>query len=442
MCAIFAVFNARKAAELTVIGLHGNQHRAIDYVGIVSSDGTNLYRQCGPGLARQVFTPKMLDALHGRHALGHIRYPTVSDDQTRDNIQPILGTYGSLPIAIAHNGNITNVAELRGKLSDPLMATSMDTEYILRLLQKQYNTGNIECDLAAVFEQLKGSYSLAILLPEMLIAVRDPSGNRPLSIGESNGSYFLSSETCAFGNVGAKPILDVEPGTMVIINWKGVRIVRFAKANERKCRFEGIYFSNPSSKVFGEGVTTFRMRLGEALEREHPVPGADIVAPIPDSSIYIALGYSRTSRSGEYFPVINRNHYVGRTFIAATQAMRDEDVSQKFHFTVEKIAGQKIVLIDDSIVRGTTLPKIVAHLRKYDAKEVHVRIGCPPIAYSCIYGINTPDRDKLIAAHKTPQEVCEWVGADSLEYLPLEVLKGLSPDPESYCFSCMTGMYW
>lgn len=441
MCAIFGVWNAKKAAELCVIGLHGNQHRAIDYAGIVSSDGSNLYRECGPGLARQAFTKKMLDALHGRVALGHLRYPTVEDDATRDNIQPIMGNYGGRSIAIAHNGNVTNVDELREAISGVRLATSMDTELILRLLQKEYS-GDIERDLIAVFSRVKGSYALGILLADCLIAVRDKSGNRPLSIGVSNGSYFVSSETCAFGNVGATPVFDVAPGTMALINESGIRVIRLGDASEKKCRFEAIYFSHPSSKVFGEGVTTFRLKLGEALEKHCPAPGATIVTPIPDSAIFLAQGYARTARSGEYFPVIIRNHYVGRTFIAATQAKRDEDVSQKFSFTVEKIAGEKIVVVDDSIVRGTTLPKIVAHLRKYGAQEVHVRIGCPPITHSCRYGINTPNRDKLIASTKSPGVICNEVGADSLEYLPLEVLKTLSPNPESFCFSCMTGEYW
>lgn len=440
MCGIFAVFNARKAAELTVIGLHGNQHRAIDYAGIVSSDGTNLYRQCGPGLARQAFTKEMLNALHGKHAIGHIRYPTVSDDETRDNIQPIMGNYGGTSIAVAHNGNVTNVAELRDSFSGQF-ATSMDSELFPRLLQKEHS-GDIEADLVSVLGRIQGSYTLAILLPEKLIAIRDPSGNRPLSIGESNGSYFITSETCAFGNVDARPVCDVEPGTMVIISNKGLRTVRFARPREQKCRFEGIYFSSPSSKVFGEGVTTFRLKLGEALERHCPAPGATIVTPIPDSANFLAQGYARSGRSGELFPVIIRNHYVGRTFIAATQAKRDQDVSQKFSFTVEKIKGEKIVVVDDSIVRGTTLPKIVEHLRKYGAREVHVRIGCPPITHSCRYGINTPNRDKLIAAHKTELEIEKWSGADSLQYLPMEVLRQMSSDAESFCYACMDGNYW
>ncbi|MGH2506935.1 MAG: amidophosphoribosyltransferase [Ktedonobacteraceae bacterium] len=441
MCGIFGVFNARKAAELTVIGLHGNQHRAIDYAGIVSSDSQHFYRERGAGLARQVFTKVMLDRLHGKDALGHIRYPTVTDDETRDNIQPIIGRYNGQPVAIAHNGNLTNIAELQRLVPAARLSTSMDSEYLLRLLERNY-TGNIEADLRSVFALLKGSFALTILLPNRLIAVRDASGNRPLSIGQSEESHFVSSETCAFPNVGAHHLRDVEPGTVVSISANGIEITRFANPQEKKCRFEGIYFSHPSSSVFGENVSRFRMAIGRELERLYPVADVDIVTPIPDSSNFIAMGYGESGRSGRYLPVIIRNHYVGRTFIAATQARRDAEVAQKFTFTAEEIAGKNIVVVDDSIVRGTTLPKIVSQLRQLGARSVHVRIGSPPIKYPCTYGINTPTREELIAASYSPAEIRDRVGADSLEFLPLEALQELSPDKEKFCFACMSGNYW
>ena len=441
MCGIFGVFNARKAAELVVIGLHANQHRAIDYAGIVSTDGENFYRECGEGITRQVFTKKRLDQLHGKHALGHIRYPTVADDPTRDNIQPIVGRYNGAPIAVAHNGNLTNVEVLKEDLSRSRFSTSMDTEYILRFIEMLHQ-GDIITDLCSIFSVLKGSFSLGLLLPDKLIAVRDRSGNHPLSIGKLGESYFISSETCAFPNIGAEYVCDIEPGTMVIIDRDGLRTARFAAKNEKKCRFESIYFSHPSSNVFGENVGRFRMLLGRTLEKLFPVADADIVTPIPDSSNFIAMGYGESGRSGTYFPVIMRNHYVGRTFIAATQARRDMEVAQKFTFTSEEIRGKRIVVVDDSIVRGTTLPKIVHTLRKLGAREVHVRVGSPPIKYSCTYGINTPTRDELIAASLTSAEICEQAGADSLKYLPLDVLKTLSPDHKSFCFACMSGQYW
>ncbi len=441
MCGIFAAFNARKAAELTVIGLHGNQHRAIDYAGIVSSDGTHFYRERGPGLARQVFDSEMLNRLHGKDAVGHLRYPTVSDDATRDNVQPIVGRYNGDPIAIAHNGNLTNVNELKKLLPDGRLSTSMDSEYILRLLEIN-DTGSIEDDLRNVFAFLRGSFSLVILLPGRVIAIRDKSGNRPLSIGQAGESYFVSSEMCVFPNVGARFVSDVESGTMVSFDKNGMRIIRFDSAVEKKCRFEGIYFSHPSSTIFGESVGRFRMAIGRELATLFPVPDADIVTPIPDSSIFIAMGYGESGRSGTYYPVIVRNHYVGRTFIAATQAKRDAEVAQKFTFTASEINGKNIVVIDDSIVRGTTLPKIVQELRMLGAAAVHVRIGSPPIRYPCTYGINTPTRDELISARASPKEIRDQVGADSLEFLPLQVLESMSPHRKDFCFACMTGEYW
>ena len=441
MCGIFGVYNAKKAAELTVIGLHGNQHRAIDYAGIVTSDGRNLYRERGRGLARQVFDKETINRLHGTHALGHIRYPTVTDDAHRDNIQPLLGVYGQGQIALAHNGNLTNTAELQVMLSNQTLATSIDSELILRLIEEK-QSGDVVSDLTRIFLLLKGSYSLGILLPDRLIAVRDRSGNHPLSIGRQNGSYFMSSETVAFGGLDATFVRDVEPGEMIVIDRDGVHAHRFTDKAEKKCRFEGTYFSHPSSVVFGEPVAQYRRRLGRALERYCPAHGADIVTPVPDSSNLIAMGYAESGSSGIYDPVIIRSHYVGRTFIAATQAKRDEEVAQKFSFTAPDIVGKKIVVVDDSIVRGTTLPIIVRKLKEYGAKEIHLRIGSPPILHPCLYGINTPDRGKLVSAQVTRESICYSIGADSLEFLPLEVLKQVSPDPESYCFACMDGNYW
>lgn len=444
MCAIFGVFNRRKAAELTAVGLHGNQHRAIDYAGIVSSDGFNFYRERGKGLARQVFTENVLDRLHGKDALGHIRYPTVTDDNARDNIQPIVGSYGGKPIAIAHNGNLTNLNALRKILPDSRMSTSMDTEFILRLLEMR-NTGEIEADLKFVFSLLQGSFSLGILLPDRLIAVCDKSGNRPLSVGRLKEGYCISSETCAFGHVAAKHLSDVEPGTMVSISIDGLSVKYFGDVNgeRRQCRFEGPYFSHPGSIVFGEDIARFRIALGQALEERCPVEGgADIVTPIPDSANFIAMGYGKSRCSGEFFPVISRSHYVGRTFIAANQALRDMEVAQKFTFNAGEIRGKRVVVVDDSIVRGTTMPKIVRVLRELDALEVHVRIGTPPIRFPCRYGINTPTQEELISNRLLSEEICRQISADSLEFIPLEAFKALSPHPEKFCYVCWDGNYW
>lgn len=444
MCALFGVWKLSKAAELTVIGLHNNQHRAIDFACIVSSDGVNLYRAGGEGLARQVFTEKVINRLHGMHALGHLRYPTTErDDEKRDNTQPIMGIHSGRPFALAHNGNLTNLVQLRELVAQKgkKLATSMDSECIVRLLEI-HDTGDIIADLYTVLPLLKGSYALGILVPDCLIAVQDPQNNRPLSIGRAGESLFISSETCAFPNVGATYVCDVGPGTIVRLDQKGIITSRFATAKEKKCRFEGIYYAHPSSKVFGESVSQFRVSIGRELARLFSVPdGADLVTPIPDASNYIAMGFAEGSRI-PYFPVIVRSHYVGRSFIAATQAQRDLEVSQKFSFDPEQIKGRRIVVVDDSIVRGTTLPTIVSMLRDLGAKAVHVRIGSPPITNACKYGINTPDQTKLISHRLTPPEICKWVGADSLEFLPLEALQGLSGDPEKFCFACMDGKYW
>ncbi len=442
MCGIFGAFNVRKAAELCVIGLHGNQHRAIDYAGMVTSDGENMYRERGLGLARQVFTAAVLDRLHGKHALGHIRYPTVEDDPTRDNIQPMIGSYGGVPFALAHNGNLTNTPDLDRFLGNRTLATSMDSEYILRLIEN-HRTDNLMRDLGHVFRSLCGSFALCIMFPEKMVAACGPVGNRPLSVGTHNGSYFVSSETVAFGGVGAQYICDVEPGQMVILDESGMRKEWFALSpSVRKCRFEANYFSHPSSVVFGEAVDEYRKKLGRVLEEHCPAVGADIVTPVPDSSNFISMGYAESRRSGTYSPVIIRSHYVGRTFIAATQAKRDAEVAQKFSFSAASIKGKKIVVVDDSIVRGTTLPKIVVELRRYGAAEVHVRIGSPEIKFPCRYGINTPSREELISASMTPEEIGKKVGADSLAFLPLSVQKSLSAHADKFCFACMDGEYW
>jgi amidophosphoribosyltransferase len=443
MCGIFGVFNVRKAAELTAIGLHHIQHRASDFAGIVSTDGEYLYQEHGPGLVTEVFSSKeMLDGLHGLTALGHIRYPTVSSDgKKRDNIQPITGFYDKTEIAIAHNGNLTNRADLKALMPDRAFTTDMDTEDILRLLQ-EVETGDIEADLITVLKQLKGSFTLGILLPDCLIAIQDPSDCHPLSIGRLGGGYCLSSETCSLPSVDADFVCDVEPGTMVFITNEGLRTVRFAEPKPKRCVFEQIYFSHPASDTFRKPVALFRMQLGRALEVCAPVPGADIVVQVPDSSNFIALGYAESGRSGTYFPTLFRHHNIGRSFIVATQAGRDAKVDLKFTFGRSLIEGKKIVLVDDSIVRGTTMRNMVRRFFRLGASEVHVRIGAPPIRHPCTYGINTPTHNELKSAQISPSELCAEIGATSLEFLPLEVLQSLSAEPGSMCYACMNGEYW
>lgn len=439
MCGIFAVWNARKAAELTVVGLHGQQHRAIDYAGIVSSDGQYMYAVRKEGVARKAFSKEDLDTLHGRHAVGHIRYPTVDDDPSRENIQPVSGMYRTSEFAVAHNGNLTNSEEL-GKLF-PHRKTSMDTEFVAHLLMSAEGD-SLEENLKTALKQLRGSFCLAILFQETLIAVRDPRGVHPLFVGQSGDSFFVSSEDCAFTNVGAKKLFEVEPGTLVWIDAKGVRQVRFDTAEHKRCVFEGIYFAHPASSLNGVSVLEFRKKLGAALEESCPAV-ADVVVPIPDSAEFHARGYASSGRSGVFEKAIMRSHYVGRTFIAATQAMRDEEVSGKFTFSAPHIEGKCIVLIDDSIVRGTTMRKVIKTLRDLGAKEVHVRIASPPIKHLCTYGIYMKGGDgRLIATNKSEKEIEQVLGADSLRYIPLDVLKQVWKDSGGACFACMDGQFW
>jgi amidophosphoribosyltransferase len=442
MCGVFGVFGATKAAERTVIGLHGNQHRAREFAGIATSEGTNIFLETGVGLAREIFSDlDKLNRLHGRHALGHVRYSTTerkADDKYRNNIQPIKGWYGGKEFALAHNGNLYNLEELQRLLGAP-RATTMDSEYIVRLLEK-WQTGNLVEDLKKVFSHLKGSYSLGILFPDRLVAVRDPSGCRPLSLGKFGESYCISSETCGFSGVGAEHIRDVEAGQIVCIDNDGPKTWPFAQPKLQKCRFEGNYFSLPTSLTFGEAVDEYRLQLGRALQDYCPTPGADIVTPVPDSSNYIAMGYAESGKSGSWRPVITRSHY-GRSFIAASQVERDETVALKFSFSPHAIEGKSIVVVDDSIVRGTTLRKVITEMRRYKPREIHVRSGSPKIRFPCIYGIDTPDKSKLIAATHSKKEICAALEADSVQFLPLEAQKELSTDPKSFCFACMDGEY-
>jgi amidophosphoribosyltransferase len=429
-----------------MVGLHGNQHRATDYAGIASSDGENIYPYTGRGLARQVFhSEAILNTLHGLNALGHLRYPTAKkqpDDRFRNGAQPLTGHYQGKEFALAHNGNLTNTLALHALLGKKPMKTMMDTEFIVALIEK-FQTGDIIEDLKKVFSMLKGSYCLGILLPEMLLAVRDPSGCHPLSIGtdRDGDSIFISSENCAFGGAGARFVRELEPGEIVSIDKTGMTSTRFGDKPPKRCRFELNYFSHPSSTTFGHSVTAYRKELGRALEEHCPAIGADLVVPIPDSARFIGMGYALSGRSGAYEEAIVRNHYVGRSFIEESQIKRDTTVANKFNFTGSLIEGKKLVVIDDSIVRGTTLNKIVAELWQHGAKEIHLRSASPPIKYPCRYGIDMPTYEELIATRMSTEELCHHLGADSLQFLPLEVQKSLEPQAHM-CHSCMDGQYW
>jgi amidophosphoribosyltransferase len=446
MCGFVAVKGVRKAAELAVIGAHALQNRARTYAGAVSSDGQYFYRHAGKGLAKDVLAGEALSQLHGKDALAHLRYPTLGDKKDRDNTQPIQGIYAGKPIAIGHNGNLTNMAELHALLPSgfKMQTSPLDTEYILRLLE-QWQTGDIEADLKRVLSHLRGSYCLAILTPEHLIAVRDPQGSHPLCVGKLEEGHCVASENCAFPLMEARLVQDVAAGTMVFVGNDTLREVRFAEAKEKHCVFELLYNSSPASRIFDVSVTRFRKNVGRELHRLFGLdsPLDVLITPVPDSGYPYAMGYAEGKDAGELFPVEWRNHYVGRTFNAASQALRDEEVSRKFIFESDEIVGKRIVVLDDSIVRGTTLPKIVDKLWWLGAKEVHVRIAAPPIKYLCRYGIYMDeDQTELVATKLTEDELCRHFKATSLKYLPLATLKSLLLDPHKYCYACMDGQYW
>lgn len=445
MCGLCGVIRARKAAELVAIGLHHNQHRAVDAAGIVASNGHYLFRERGNGIVNKAFDGDMLNRLHGMAAIGHIRYATSGkeeDDKKYDNVQPIVGHFHGEQIAVAHNGNLTNVSELARFVAPSELTTTTDTEYILRLLEHE-QSHDIEHALCNVLKMLRGSFELLIQLPDRIIAVRDPQGNHPLSIGRDGEAYFVSSETCAFPSVGATHIGEVEPGTFVTFREAGEPVTTtYAASRKKQCVFELVYYAHPASTVFGHRVGRFRQRLGRKLEEEFGVPESELVLGIPDSANFIAMGFGASGRSGEYYPAINRHHYVGRTFIAANQAHRDEEVANKFTFSAEEVADRIVVLIDDSIVRGTTLRKVITVMRSMRAKEVHVRIASPPFRHPCRYGINTKSYDELIANQKTVDGIREEIGADSLRYLTIEGLREVVGNSNEFCFACMDGQFW
>ncbi len=448
MCGIVGLWNITKAAEHAAFALHAEQHRARDYAGIMTSDGEHAYRHAGAGIASVVFNQKTLDQLHGHHAIGHLRYPTVNDDEQRDNTQPIQGFFRHSWIGVAHNGNLTNVEEIKhNHLSSAKFATSMDTECIVRLITEEGGRDGVLETIARALSKVRGSYALTVLLPDRLLAIRDPSGNRPLVWGKYQGGYAVASETCALTALGIYDHTEVPAGYILSFGENGVEefpLVSAPTSLPSRCVFELTYYSMPTSRVFGISTTKFRLELGRELAHEHPVE-ADIVMAIPDSSNAIAAGYAAAQPSTPYaqFSLL-RNHYTGRSFIASTPELRRLEVSRKFLFDPEEVLGRRIILVDDSIVRLNTLPKVIANLKEMGATEVHVRIGCPPVTHPCIYGINTPTKAELIASHCTVDEMRELSGATTLAFLSLAGLRKVVDryvPAATFCYACMDGNY-
>jgi amidophosphoribosyltransferase len=441
-CGVFAAIGVPHAAETVSLGLHALQHRGQESTGIVACDDDGEFRSHkGLGLVSDVYRDPDLRRLAGSIAIGHNRYST-SGSVTLENTQPLRVVYRGGPLALAHNGNLVNARELRQGLeqSGSIFQTTLDTEMFPHLMAVS-SAENAEDALIEAARQVRGAYSLVMLVPGAVFALRDAHGFRPLCLGRLGDGYVVASETCALDIVAAEFVREIEAGELVRIDPQGVRSRRAHEPERmlRQCIFEHIYFSRPDSRVFGETVDRVRRRIGRQLAVEHPVD-ADLVLAVPDSSNSIALGYSEASGLRYELGLI-RNHYVGRTFIQPQQAGRDSSVRIKFNPVREILAGKRIVLVDDSIVRGTTSRKLVRMLLRNGAAEVHFRVGSPPVTHPCFYGIDTPSRRELIGALKSPEEIREYLGAHSLGYLSLEGLHACERDGSQYCNACFTGTY-
>ena len=441
-CGLVGVFGHPEAAHLAYMGLYALQHRGQESAGIAAADGTRIRLEKGMGLVNDVFTAGRLESLVGDRAIGHVRYST-SGETVATNAQPYLIECHRGPIAVGHNGNLTNAAILRQELeaAGSIFQSTSDTEVILHLYARSHRE-RLEDAIAASLYKVMGAFSLLFLTPEALVAARDPWGFRPLVLGRLNGATVIASETCALDLIDAKYERDVEPGEVLVVDKDGIRSFKpFPPEPTAHCVFEHVYFARPDSLVFGRTVLESRLQLGRQLAREAPAD-ADVVCPVPDSGMGAALGYSQESGLPFEWGLI-RNHYVGRTFIQPRQGQRSADVKIKLNPVRQVIEGRRVVLIDDSIVRGTTSRKIVRMVREAGAREVHLRISSPPTTGPCYYGIDTPLKSELIASSHTVEEISRFVEADSLAYLSHEgLLKAAGDAPgRRHCSACFTGRY-
>ncbi|MCC7519720.1 MAG: amidophosphoribosyltransferase [Verrucomicrobiae bacterium] len=444
-CGLFGVYGHSNAAMLTYYGLYALQHRGQESAGIVSakSDGEPLQRHVGMGLVSQVFDDASLREMRGDRCIGHVRYSTTGASHL-ENAQPILVDCGRGKIAVGHNGNLVNANVLRDELErgGAIFQTSADSEVLLHLMTPPREEGQKESALRRALGRLRGAFSLLIMGEKEIIGVRDPFGFRPLSLGRLDGAYVLASETTAFDLIHATFIRDVKPGEIVIINRDGLHSVQMdtPKGREAFCVFEYVYFARPDSVLEGRAVTEVRRELGRQLARECPAD-ADVVVPVPDSGNYAAQGFSEHSRIPQEFAFV-RNHYIGRTFLQPTQLIRDFNVRVKLNLIPSAVAGKRVVVVDDSIVRGTTARARVVNLREAGAKEVHIRVSCPPHRHPCHYGIDFPTSGELIANNHSSEEIKTYLGADSIGYLSLEGMFRATGHPASkFCAACYTGEY-
>ncbi len=441
-CGIFGIYGHPEAAGVTYLGLYALQHRGQEAAGIATSGGgKGLRTRKARGYVADAFDADSLQKVAGANAIGHTRYSTAGDN-TDENIQPLAIECKFGSIAVCHNGNLVNAHLLRRELVEAgsIFRTTSDTEVVLHLYARSNQKERIDAIFDAV-RRIEGAFSLLFLTEDALFGVRDPRGFRPLVVGKIGESYVLSSETCALDLIDAEYVREVEPGEMVVIDQDGLRSMRpFAEASPTHCIFEHVYFARPDSRVFGRDVHQTRLALGRQLAREAPAD-ADVVVPVPDSGTVAAVGYSQESGLPIEFGFI-RNHYVGRTFIEPRQSIRHFGVKVKLNPVRSVIEGRRIVLIDDSIVRGTTSRKIVGMVRHAGAKEVHLRISSPPTTGPCHYGIDTPKREELIAATHSIAEITRFVGADSVGYLSQEgLLSAVAEDRDRYCSACFSGNY-
>ena len=442
MCGIVGISHHKEASKMAFLGLYALQHRGEEAAGIVSYDGHEMHIIKKDGLAVDNFDENNISRLKGHMAIAHTRYSTTGGSHTK-NIQPILVNHRKKPIAIAHNGNLTNTDELYTRLENEgsIFQTSMDSEVFVHLLAKTPN-GNMGQWLTKVFSQVKGAYSVVLLLEGCLVGARDPQGFRPLCLGRLGDGYILASESCAFDLMKAEFVREIQPGEIVIIKGNKLESIFLPdsqNAQKAFCIFENIYFARPDSTIFDDNIYQVRKRLGAQLAIEHPAK-ADYVMGIPDSGNYAALGYAQQLNMPFEIAMI-RNHYIGRTFIQPTKFLREFRVRVKLNPIRDVIKGKKVIVIEDSIVRGTTSRSRIEELREAGAKEIHMRISCPPIKSPCFYGIDFPSSGELIAHNKTVQEIADFIKVDSLGFLSLEGMLSVMKDKNSFCSACFTGHY-
>jgi amidophosphoribosyltransferase len=440
-CGVFGIFGHPEAANMTYLGLYALQHRGQESAGIAASDGSQVRISRAMGYVADIFDGETLSTLEGPLAIGHVRYSTAGESKLL-NAQPILIDCAHGQIALCHNGNIVNARELRDELvqQGSIFQSNSDTEVVLHLYARS-KARSVEDAIVESVAQVQGAFSLVMLTRDHLIAVRDPHGFRPLALGRLGDAMVVCSETCAMDLIGATYERDVEPGEVLIITADGMRSIRpFPPAPLAHCIFEHVYFARPDSYVFGRSVNEIRTELGRVLAREQAVT-ADVVVPVPDSGVCAAMGFAEESGIPLRMGLI-RNHYVGRTFIQPQQSIRHFGVKVKLNPVRSILDGRRVILVDDSIVRGTTSRKIVRMVRATGAKEVHVRVSCPPTISPCFYGVDTPSKSELIAASHSIEEIREFLEADTVAYLSLEgLLSAVGTERKSYCTSCYTGNY-